>query len=219
MTLKFNEKSIFSLPERSDPMRVEGEIKSGEIVGLRGPSGCGKSTLLRHIAQVGESPFSFEIDGEPIDRFSLEDRRISLVFQKALLLPHLNVRENLRFPLRFQNPYRSWSRELQENRVDEFLQKLSLSKLAARDPSSLSGGEAMRVAILRALLSSPRCLLLDEAFSSLDKETKAQVKAWLLALIKELGIPTLLVAHVTEDLDAFADRSVDWPTDSSMLHF
>jgi|GEM_PF-1304480 len=219
MTLKFTEKSIVTLAQSNAPLRIEGQIQDGEIVGLRGPSGCGKSTFLRHVAQVGEGRFSFELGGTAIEELAPEDQKISLVFQKALLLPHLSVRENLRFPLRFQNPYRSWSRDLQEKRVDEFLDKLSLSKLADRDPSSLSGGEAMRIAVLRATLSSPKCLLLDEAFSSLDKETKAQVKSWLLALIKDLKIPTLLVAHVPEDLESFADRSVDWPKDSRLLRF
>ncbi|MEO5668681.1 MAG: ATP-binding cassette domain-containing protein [Bdellovibrionota bacterium] len=218
MSLIFDDRSHLSLPNGTR-LRLEGTIASGEIVGLQGPSGCGKSTLLKHLAQVGEAPFLFQLNGRSVDTLSSHERKISLVFQRALLFPHLNVKENVLFPLRFQDPYRSWSRDLQEKRVAEFLSSLSLAHLSERSVSALSGGEAMRVALLRALVSGPQCLLLDEAFAALDKETKGRVKEWLRPIIKKNGIPTILVAHVAEDLAEFAERSVSWPADSALLHF
>jgi ABC-type sulfate/molybdate transport systems ATPase subunit len=219
MTLRFTPDSRILLPNSRAALQLEGGIAAGEIVALQGPSGIGKTTLLKHIAQVGDAPMDVMLSERAIAATAPEDRGVSLVFQKALLLPHLSVRENLRFPLRFQNPFRSWSRELQDARVDTFLEELSLMPLAERSPSSLSGGEAMRVALLRAVISTPKCLLLDEAFSALDKETKARVKSWLRTLIKENKIATLLVTHLSEDLENFADRNVPWPAASSPLRF
>lgn len=211
MSLRFTESSLLNLSFNNSTLELRGTLRAGEIVGLQGPSGCGKSTLLRHIAQVGDAPLSFELSEKPVKDYSPEDRRIGLVFQKALLFPHLSVIENLLFPMQHQTPFRSWSRELQTQRAREFLEQMGLEKLADRAPSTLSGGEAMRVAILRTLLSNPRCLLLDEAFTALDKETKAHVKTWLKSKILEHKIPTLLVAHVEEDLSGFADRVIFWP--------
>jgi ABC-type Fe3+/spermidine/putrescine transport system ATPase subunit len=219
VSLQFTTASRIRLYNNSRHLEVRGEILPGEVVGLRGPSGCGKSTFLRELAQVGENPFLCELDGQEISSYSPEERRVSLVFQKALLFPHLNVMENIRFPLRFHAPYRSWTRELQQARVEEYLGFLSLSALSQRSPSTLSGGEAMRVALLRAVVSTPRCLLLDEAFSALDKDTKVHAKSWLKDFIKDHRIPTLLVAHVAEDLENFADRCVDWPHASAPLQF
>jgi len=219
MSLEFVAQSKVVLPPNGPELEVRGRIEAGEIVGLSGTSGCGKSTLLRHIAQLGEQPLPLRLHDADVLGLAADERKIAVVFQRALLFPHLNVRENLRFPLRFQHPYSSWSRELQNDRIDTHLAAFGLEALATRSVVALSGGEAMRVALLRAVVSIPRCLLLDEAFAALDKETKALVKKWLKALIKEHRIPTLLVAHVAEDLENFADRSVSWPEPGKSLQF
>lgn len=219
MSLEFLPQSKLLLPPQGPELLLEGRIEPGEIVGLQGPSGCGKSTLLRHLAQVGEHPLPFRLHDADVLGIPPEERRIALVFQRALLFPHLNVRENLRFPMRFQNPYRAWSRELQDQRIDAHLAEFKLEALASRSTLALSGGEAMRIALLRAMMCVPRCLLLDEAFTALDKETKVLVKKWLKARIKEHRIPTLLVAHVAEDLESFADRCILWPEPGRPLQF
>jgi putative thiamine transport system ATP-binding protein len=121
--------------------------------------------------------------------------------------------------MRFQSPYSSWSRELQDARIDKHLAELGLESLSSRSVVSLSGGEAMRIALVRAMVSTPKCLLLDEAFAALDKEAKALVKTWLKTRIKEHRIPTLLVAHVAEDLMDFVDRSIFWPEPGRPLQF
>ncbi len=218
MSLEFTASSILQLPHKQEKLHLEGLIGPREIVGLQGPSGCGKSSLLRALAQVG-TPLSYKLDGSTIETLAPDERKISLVFQKALLFPHLSVAENLRFPLRFQPPYNSWSRSLQDARVKQHLHALSLSHLESRAPHSLSGGEAMRVALLRAIISVPRCLLLDEAFSALDKDTKAHVKSWLKDIIRQNNVPTLLVAHVDDDMRDFCDRVISWPQTSSTLRF
>jgi ABC-type sulfate/molybdate transport systems ATPase subunit len=219
MSLEFVSQSKLLLPPSGPELLLQGRIEAGEIVGLQGPSGCGKSTLLRHMAQVADHPFAMRLHDSDVPGLAPQDRRISLVFQKALLFPHLSVRENLRFPMRFQSPYSSWSRELQDSRIDQHLAELGLQALSSRSVVALSGGEAMRIALIRAMVSIPKCLLLDEAFAALDKETKALVKTWLKARIKEHRIPTLLVAHVAEDLANFADRSVTWPESGKPLQF
>lgn len=211
MSLNFGPQSHLHLPHNGLRLEIRGEIRGGEIVGLQGASGCGKSTFLRHVAQVGENPLELLLGNKPVSTYSDSDRRIALVFQRALLFPHLSVAENLRFPLEHQAPFLSWSRDLQAQRAHEFLRQFGMETLAERAPASLSGGESIRVAILRAMVSTPRCLLLDEAFTALDKETKARVKIWLKNIIRENNLPTLIVAHVEEDLVDFADRVVQWP--------
>jgi molybdate transport system ATP-binding protein len=177
------------------------------VTGIHGPSGAGKSTLLALIAgllrpQRGWLRFEHEVLVDvATDTFVPAWRRgIGMVFQDGLLFPHLNVRHNLQF---------GWARRTPEARrfgFDDVVALLELQPLLARRPALLSGGERQRVALGRALLSSPRLLLLDEPLSSLDPRLKDQILPFLRRVKQETRIPMLYVSHVRAELDYLADR-------------
>jgi molybdate transport system ATP-binding protein len=170
-----------------------------ETVALVGPSGAGKTTVLRAIAGlVRPARGRVECDGETwfdharrIDRRP-EERSVGLLFQDYALFPHLSVERNVAFGGRA--------------RADELLERFGIQHLARARPRELSGGERQRVALARALAREPKALLLDEPTAALDAHTRADVRAELGALLRELGLPALLVTHDFEDAAALADR-------------
>ena len=121
-----------------------------------------------------------------------DERRVGLVFQEYALFPHMSVRQNVAYG--------------GEERADEFLERFRISQLAQARPRELSGGERQRVALARALARDPGVLLLDEPLAALDAHTKSAVRAELQELLRELGLPTLLVTHDYEDAAALADE-------------
>ncbi len=121
-----------------------------------------------------------------------EERRVGFVFQEYALFPHLTVRANVAYAGR--------------GRVDELLERFRIAHLADAHPRELSGGERQRVALARALARDPAVLLLDEPLAALDAHTKSQVRSELRELLRELGLPTLLVTHDYEDAAALADE-------------
>lgn len=171
-----------------------------ETLALVGPSGAGKTTVLRAIAgllRVREGRISF--GGTPwvdtaggIDLPS-EGRRVGVVFQDGALFPHLTVAGNVRFGLR-------------RGSVDDLLERFGIRELAHARPRDLSGGERQRVALARAVASDPALLLLDEPLASLDVATKAAVSAELLAHLRSLALPAILVSHDFADVLGMADR-------------
>jgi ABC-type nitrate/sulfonate/bicarbonate transport system ATPase subunit len=219
MSVLFNNPTLISLPHTTNVLNVFGEIRGGEIVALQGPSGCGKSSLLKSLAGASKDPAMYSLEGVPQNTPASEIRNYSLVFQKPLLFPHLNVIENICFPLRFKEPWKSWSHELKNSHALTFLKKLGLESLATRPITHLSGGEAMRISLVRSLISEPRFLMLDEAFAALDKSTKDILKKWLKTFIQEQSIATLMVTHLSEDIENFADRIIAWPSDNSLIRF
>jgi putative thiamine transport system ATP-binding protein len=181
------------------------QVPAGEILTLMGPSGCGKSSVLAAIAgtlaQVSEglSPLSFEgqvqLNGRDLGQLPTHQRGIGLVFQDALLFPHMSVSENLEFALP-----KGLSRPKRTTRVQQALQGANLEGLGPRDPSSLSGGQRARVALMRALLAEPQALLLDEPFSKLDAALRQQLRPWVFAHLRQRRIPVVLVSHDREDI-------------------
>lgn len=180
-------------------------IGTGEVVCLVGPSGSGKSTLLRVIAGI-ERPSSgrvlvggVEVSGsghfvEP------EHRRIGMVFQDYALFPHLTVAANVAFGLRGRR--RAAIRAV----VDPLLERIGLSRHANSYPHMLSGGERQRVALARAVAPSPRALLMDEPFSSLDSRLRDRVRRDTLDLLREIGTTTVIVTHDPDEAMRCADR-------------
>ena len=167
-------------------------------VALVGPSGAGKTSVLRAIAGlVRPDSGRVALDGETwvdVERgvfVSPEQRRVGLVFQEYALFPHLSVRQNVAFG--------------GKERVDELLERFRISHLVAARPRELSGGERQRVALARALARDPGVLLLDEPLSALDAHTKATVRVELEELLRDLGLPTLIVTHDYEDAAALAE--------------
>jgi len=165
----------------------------GEVTALFGPSGAGKTTLLECLSGLlRPTGGAIRLAGETLFDAAAgrdvppERRRIGYVFQEARLFPHLDVRANLRYGHRADAP---------APRADDVIDLLELRDLLPRRPRSLSGGEARRVAIGRALLSSPRLLLLDEPLAGLDEARKGSVLALLARIRTELRVPMLFVSH------------------------
>ena len=181
-------------------LRVDLALDLGrETLALVGPSGAGKTSVLRSIAGLAHPNRGWIALGEEIwldtdggvDR-PPETRRVGYVFQDYALFPHLSVRRNVAFG--------------GTRRVDELLERFSIAHLAEARPAEISGGERQRVALARALARDPAVLLLDEPLSALDAHTRNAVRVELHELLRELGLPTLVVTHDFEDAAALADR-------------
>jgi ABC-type Fe3+/spermidine/putrescine transport system ATPase subunit len=170
-------------------------IPDGAFFSLLGPSGCGKTTLLRILAGL-ESPDSGRVllEGNEITRLAPEHRPFNIVFQRYALFPHLTVAENLAFGLTTSRRSRPARPEI-ARRVGEMLDLVGLRRLQHRLPIQLSGGEAQRVAVARALIREPRVLLLDEPLSALDRNVRHIIREELLRIHAELGTTFLLVTH------------------------
>lgn len=174
-------------------------VAPGDVLTVMGPSGCGKSTLLAAIAGTIDPAFSVSghvrLDGRDVTGLPPEQRQIGLLFQDALMFPHLSVGQNLAFGI----PSTVRRRE-REARVHRALEEIGLAGYAARDPATLSGGQRARVALMRCLLSQPRAVLLDEPFSKLDTALRDQMRALTRRLTRDL--PVILVTHDPEDAEA-----------------
>ena len=189
-------------------------VPPGEILTLMGPSGSGKSSVLASIAGTlasvseGLLPLqlqgSVQLNGRELAHLPTHQRGVGLVFQDALLFPHMTVAENLLFAVPVISTNGTSSTKAQRQaRVQQALQEAELSGMGERDPSTLSGGQRARVALMRALLAEPQALLLDEPFSKLDAALRAQLRPWVFALVRERRIPVVLVTHDEQDV---ADR-------------
>lgn len=181
----------------------------GGVTALFGPSGCGKTTVLRAIAGLLK-PYEGRIvlDGEILldtaqkRALPTHCRRLGFVFQEPRLFPHLDVRQNL--------AYGQWfaGKGTDPSDLSRVASLLGLEALMKRQPARLSGGEKQRVAIGRALLSSPRMLLMDEPLSALDEARKAEILPYLERLRDELKLPILYVSHAVSEVARLADHVV-----------
>ena len=172
------------------------EIPAGSFFSLLGPSGCGKTTLLRIIAGL-ESPDDGSVasDGADITKRPPERRPFNLVFQHYALFPHMTVAENVGFGLTTQTKRDRPSVRDRAERVADMLRLVGLVELGARYPSELSGGQAQRVAVARALINRPRVLLLDEPLSALDRNVPFTLREELLRIHQELRTTFVFVTH------------------------
>jgi len=189
--------TLVSLPEIG--------IEPGEVVTLMGPSGSGKSTLL--IMLLGTLAADFQASCRiALDIFDFttrapEQRRIGVCFQQPWLFPHMSVMDNLLFALPRDKQLGGIApKAARIDYVHEQLAVLELSGLAEQMPATLSGGQAARIALLRALISQPRALLLDEPFAALDAATRKQVREWTFTTLVARQVPTLLVTHDEQDV-------------------
>jgi spermidine/putrescine transport system ATP-binding protein len=182
------------------------EIRAGEFFSMLGPSGCGKTTTLRMIGGF-EQPDSGNIfiDNRDVTRDEPEARPLNTVFQNYSLFPHLNVKENVKFGLRFENAFIKSSKS-DEQRVGEALELVRLGSFGERRVHQLSGGEQQRVALARALILEPSVLLLDEPLGALDAQLRAQLQFELATLQRQIGITFVYVTHDQHEAFTMSDR-------------
>jgi lactose/L-arabinose transport system ATP-binding protein len=184
---------------------VDLDIKSGEFVVFVGPSGCGKSTLLRMIAGLEDvTSGTVEIDGKQVNDVDPSKRGISMVFQSYALYPHMTVRENMGFALRFAHV----NKEEIAQRVAVASKTLELDNLLDRKPKALSGGQRQRVAIGRAIVRNPKVFLFDEPLSNLDAELRVHMRIEIARLHRELATTIIYVTHDQVEAMTLADKIV-----------
>jgi putative thiamine transport system ATP-binding protein len=177
-------------------------VEPGQVLTLMGPSGSGKSTLLSFLCGVLAPAFSAEgrvlLDDVDITGLPPERRQLGILFQDALLFPHLSVAGNLLVAL----PAARGGRTARRAKVDAALAEAGLEGFGARDPATLSGGQQARVALMRTLLAKPKALLLDEPFSKLDAALRQRLRRFVFAEIRRYRLPAILVTHDPGDAAA-----------------
>ncbi|MCM2294068.1 sn-glycerol-3-phosphate ABC transporter ATP-binding protein UgpC [Allorhizobium sp. BGMRC 0089] len=184
---------------------VDLEIAEREFIVFVGPSGCGKSTLLRMIAGLETiSGGDLFIGGRRMNDVEPSERGIAMVFQSYALYPHLTVRENMGFALRFAGVAKADI----EKQVMEAARTLGLEKLMDRRPKDLSGGQRQRVAIGRAIVRHPQVFLFDEPLSNLDADLRVHMRIEIARLHRELNTTIIYVTHDQVEAMTLADRIV-----------
>ena len=181
------------------------DINPGELVTLLGPSGCGKTTVLRMLAGF-EDPTSGQIflDGKDITHLPSNQRNSAMVFQSYALFPHMSVRENISYGLKFRNISEAQKAE----RITRIFEAVNLHGYENRRPNELSGGQQQRVALARALIVEPAMLLFDEPLSNLDAKLRESMRNEIRSLQKKLGITAVYVTHDQSEAMAISDRVV-----------
>jgi putative thiamine transport system ATP-binding protein len=181
---------------------VDTHIAQAEILTVMGPSGSGKSSLFAFLAGFLDPIFQASgrvlVDSVDVTDKSAHQRHLGLLFQDPLLFPHMDVAGNLMFAL---PPYIK-GKAARRMRVDAALKEIGLESFGERDPDTLSGGQKARVALMRTLLSEPKALLLDEPFSKLDTDLRAQMRDIVLGTARRMNLPVVLVTH--DEADAAA---------------
>ena len=182
------------------------EIPDGTLVGLLGPSGCGKSTVLNLISGL-EQPTEGKIffGEDDVTDLPAEHRGIGLVFQNYALYPHLNVKQNITFPLENLKGNDKLTKAQMNERAYEAARLVQIEDLMERKPGELSGGQQQRVAIARALVKNPSVLLLDEPLSNLDARLRLQTREEIRRIQRETKITTIFVTHDQEEAMSISD--------------
>jgi len=179
------------------------EIHSGQFMVLLGPSGCGKTTVLRCIAGLtGITSGEIYIGDELVNKLPPKDRDVAMVFQNYSLYPHMNVYENIAFPLKMRKTERNQIKE----RVQNIANLLNISNLLNRKPKEISGGQMQRVALGRALVREPKIFLMDEPLSNLDAKLRTDMRVEIKKLQKKVGITTLYITHDQIEAMSMADN-------------
>lgn len=176
-------------------------MEKGELLCILGPSGSGKSTLLSAIAGIDSSVSGqFLLDGKDITAMPVQKRRIGMVFQDFSLFPSMNVEKNIQYGMR------DVPAEEKESQTERLLEMVSLPGYGKRKVNELSGGEAQRIALARAVAAKPNILLLDEPMSALDAPLRKRLRSTIRQIHDQTGITMLYVTHDREEAFAIADR-------------
>ncbi len=188
---------------------VSVDVADREVVALLGPSGVGKTTLLRVLAGLlVPDEGSVWLDGLDVSAVPAHQRHIGMMFQDEQLFPHLDVAQNVGFGMRMQRRPRADIR----TRVSELLELVGLAGFESRRTTRLSGGEAKRVALARALAPRPAVLLLDEPLTGLDRELHDRLAVDLSSVLRATDTTAILVTHDRDEAATIADRTV-WQAD------
>ncbi len=180
-------------------------IADQEFLVLLGPSGCGKTTTMRMIAGLEDATEGdIVIDGKRVNDLDPKDRDVAMVFQSYGLYPHLNVYENIRFPLKV----RKADPATHDERVRRASAMVELDDFLHRKPAELSGGQRQRVALARAIVREPNVFLMDEPLSNLDAKLRVSTRAQIKNLSHELKVTTVYVTHDQIEAMTLADRVV-----------
>jgi len=185
------------------------DIEAGEFLVILGPSGCGKTTLMRLIAGL-EKPTAGQIfiGGEDVTALPPRKRGVSMVFQSYALYPHMNVFNNIAFPLRAQRREKKFDKKTLRDKVESTARLLEIDMLIDRRPRQLSGGQRQRVAIARAMVTQPQLLLLDEPLSNLDAKLRASARDELKEFQRSSNITAVFVTHDQIEAMGLGDRIV-----------
>ena len=176
-------------------------MDKGELLCIIGPSGSGKSTLLSLISGIDETESgSIILNGEDITKANIQKRRIGMVFQDFSLFPSMNVEQNIQYGMKDKTA------EEKERRTEELLNLVGLQGFGKRRVHELSGGEAQRIALARAIAAEPRLLLLDEPLSALDAPLRKKLRDELKYIHNRTGLTMIYVTHDREEAFAIADR-------------
>ncbi len=196
LTLSYDENIILS--------ECNLRLTEGEILVILGPSGCGKTTLLRAIAGfVQPDNGTIHLNGRILNQLQPEERNIGMLFQRPVLFPHKDVLGNILFAYR-----RRKDRKMKD--VDEIMRDMGILSMKNQSIETLSGGEAQRVVLARALLTNPELLLLDEPLSSLDLDVRRQLALEIRATLKSKNIAAIHVTHDHEEAAIIGDRIIEW---------
>jgi ABC-type sulfate/molybdate transport systems ATPase subunit len=182
----------------------EWNILDQGVTALWGPSGAGKSTVFRLLIGLEnpDSDFSWMFGGVDIATLPVPEKKLGVVFQSLELFPHMTARQNIAFAAEA----RGIESERAKERISELSSSLGIESILDRPARILSGGERQRVAIARALIGEPRILLLDEPFSALDNELRADARKLVRSVLDQEKIPAILITHDLADLDALAGQ-------------
>jgi molybdate/tungstate transport system ATP-binding protein len=179
------------------------DVAQGEFFLIMGPTGAGKSILLESIAGIIEkTKGGIFLKGREITSLPAEKRKISILYQDYALFPHLTVRDNIDYGVRYSKNIPSNHKEY----MDSLIETLKLTTLLKRYPATLSGGEQQRTALARALAVHPDLLLLDEPLSALDPPFRAEIRSLLKSIQEKTGVTTLMVSHDLSDALSLANR-------------
>ncbi|MCY3779042.1 MAG: ABC transporter ATP-binding protein [Chloroflexi bacterium] len=204
---------ISGLKKHFDAVRavdgVDLDIDEGEFLVILGPSGCGKTTLMRMIAGL-EKPTegAISIGGADVTALPPRKRGVSMVFQSYALYPHMNVFNNIAFPLRAQRREKKFDKRSIREKVESTARTLEIDMLLDRRPRQLSGGQRQRVAIARAMVTQPAVLLLDEPLSNLDAKLRANARDELKDFQRSSNITAVFVTHDQIEAMGLGDRIV-----------
>ena len=180
------------------------EMKSGDIVAIIGPSGCGKTTLLRAISGLLKpTKGTIVLDGENIEKQPCEQREVGMLFQRPVLFPFKDVLGNILFAYKRK-------KDANMDQVHAILGELGLTGKENQAIETLSGGEAQRVVLARALLTHPRLMLLDEPLSALDVDLRRKIAHEIRSILKARGIPAIHVTHDPAEASIIGDRVLHW---------